>query len=73
MVFFSDVCMSCGIHCCLCEAGMGGLVGATVIGVDGQRGRVTYVLYKWSFTLEVELDRWKMNNNAGPRVFLPIR
>lgn len=40
---------------------------------DGEVGNVSAVIEQWSFTLEVELDRWKIGNRSGAKVYIPVR
>lgn len=40
---------------------------------DGQVGTVIDAAERWTFTLEVELDGWKMGNGSGAKLYLPVR
>lgn len=55
------------------NAGAEGLSGATFVHTDGQVGTVADVIEQWSFTLEVELDLWKIGKNSKVKVYLPVR
>lgn len=49
-----------------------GLVGATFVYDDGQVGIVADFIEQWAFTLEVELNHWKVGSTKG-EVSLPVR
>ena len=40
---------------------------------DGQVGNVAAIVEQWSFTLEVELDCWTMEDRSGAKVYVPVR
>lgn len=53
--------------------GTEGLIGTTFVHDDDQVGTVVDVVERWTFTLEVELDGWKMGNGSGAKLYLPVR
>lgn len=48
-------------------------MGTRVNHADGHVGMVVDVVEQWAFTLEVELDGWKMAGNTGTKIFVPVR
>ncbi|CAN0377359.1 unnamed protein product, partial [Ectocarpus sp. 8 AP-2014] len=54
------------------STGTGGLIGTTFVHDDGQVGTVVDAVERWAFTLEVELDGWKMVNGSGAKLYLPV-
>ncbi|CAM9402730.1 unnamed protein product, partial [Ectocarpus sp. 4 AP-2014] len=54
------------------STGTEGLIGTTFVHDDGQVGTVVDAAERWTFTLEVELDGWKMGNGSGVKLYLPV-
>ncbi|CBJ28790.1 Ankyrin repeat domain protein [Ectocarpus siliculosus] len=54
------------------STGTEGLIGTTFVHDDGQVGTVVDAVERWAFTLEVELDGWKMVNGSGAKLYLPV-
>ncbi|CAM9621454.1 unnamed protein product, partial [Ectocarpus sp. 13 AM-2016] len=54
------------------STGTEGLIGTTFVHDDGQVGAVVDAAERWTFTLEVELDGWKMGNGSGAKLYLPV-
>lgn len=55
------------------KKGLEGLKGATFVNGNGKTGTVSNVYEEWDFTLEVELDKWRVGSRSGAKLYLPVR